>query len=146
MQARHWLSIDTGGRERAQRLLAAALGLPQSGIVLEDRSLILACYDVESALAAVPDWNPAVRDRLRRAAEALADDAGTADLADRLQAQADRLAPDLRGLQDLALALFGGPSREPTSAYSMTVPSSRSKRWSPRVPSVRGTSTTCWRG
>lgn len=104
-QARHWLPIETGGRERAQRLLAAALGSPQSSIVLEDRSLLLAYYDLQSALAAAPDGSPAVRDRLRRAAEALADDAGTADLADRLQAQADRLTPDLRGLQDLALAL-----------------------------------------
>jgi len=105
LEARHWLPIEMGGRERAQRLLTAAIGPPQSSIVLEDRPLILAYYDVESALAVVPDWTPAVRDRLRRAAEALANDPGTAGLAGRVQAQADRLTPDLRALQDLALAL-----------------------------------------
>jgi hypothetical protein len=56
-------------------------------------------------LAAVPDWTPAVRDGLRHAAEALADDHDAAELAGRVEVQADRLTPDLRELQDLALAL-----------------------------------------
>lgn len=105
VQARHWLPIEREGRERAQVLLTAAIGLQQPSVVLKDRPLILAYYDVESALAAVPDWSPAVRDRLRRAAETLAGDHDAAELAGRVQAQADRLTPDLRALQDLALAL-----------------------------------------
>jgi hypothetical protein len=104
-RARRWLYIGRPGPERAQRLLAAALRLPRSSLVLEDRPLILAYYSVESALAAAPRWDEAVRDRLRRAAKTLDAQGVNSDLAERLQAQADRLTPDLRGLQDLTLAL-----------------------------------------
>lgn len=102
-QVRHL--VNTGGQDQAQRLLGAALQETQSSLVLEHRPLILAYYVVEAALAAVPRWDDAMRERLRQAAEALGGEAESADLADRLQAQADRLTPDLRGLQDVALAL-----------------------------------------
>jgi len=94
---------DTGNEDQAQQLLEAAIGGTESSLVLEDRPLILAYYGVEAALAAAPRWDDAMRNRLREAAEHL--DTNAKDLADRLQAQADRLTPDLRALQDLALAL-----------------------------------------
>jgi hypothetical protein len=97
--------VNTGGKEQAQEILEAALQGTQSSLVLEHRPLILAYYGVETALAAAPRWDDAMRERLRQAGEALDGEAGSADLADRLQAQADRLTLDLRGLQDLALAL-----------------------------------------
>ena len=97
--------VKTGEQEQAQQLLEAALRETQSSLVLEHGPLILAYYGVESALAAAPRWDDAIRDRLRQAAEALNGEAGAADLADRLQSWADRLTPDPRGLQDLAVAL-----------------------------------------
>jgi hypothetical protein len=102
-RARHL--VNTGGQEQAQQLLEAVLRETQSSLVLEHRPLILAYYGVESALAAAPRWDDALRGRLREAAEALHGKAGAADLTDRLQAQADRLTPDQHGLQDLAMAL-----------------------------------------
>jgi len=97
--------VNTGGQEQARQLLKAALRGTESSLVLEHRSLILAYYGVEAALAAAPRWDDPIRDRLRQAAEALHGEAGAAKISDRLQAQADRLTLDLRGLQDLALAL-----------------------------------------
>jgi hypothetical protein len=97
--------VNTGGQEQAQQLLEAVLRETQSSLVLEHRPLILAYYEVESALAAAPPWDDALRGRLREAAEALDGEAGATDLADRLQAQADRLVPYRQGLQDLAVAL-----------------------------------------
>jgi hypothetical protein len=119
--ARHGLHTGKPGRERAQRLLAAALRLPHSDLTLEHGTLISAYYDVENALAVAPRWDRAIRDRLRRAAEDLDDKDADSGLAQRLQAQADRLTPDFRQLQDLAVAmrkqivLTAGPRCGPTS-------------------------------
>jgi hypothetical protein len=81
-------------------------------LALEHRPLILAYYRVEGALTAAPRWDQAIRDSLRRAAEGLASETGVADLADSLQTQADRLTPDQRGLQDLAMKLRNRIVRE----------------------------------
>jgi hypothetical protein len=99
------LSAGEAGQDRAQQMLEAALQGLDSSQVLEHRSLILAYYGLENALAAAPRWDESIRDRLRRAAESLNAEAGSTKLADRLQAQADRSTPDLRELQELAMAL-----------------------------------------
>jgi hypothetical protein len=99
------LSTGEFGRDRAQQLLEAALHGVRTRVELENRPLILAYYSVERALAAAPRWDERVRRRLRRDAEALARQPELADLADRTQAQADRLTPDLRAVEELALAL-----------------------------------------
>ena len=97
--------VNSGEREQARQQLEAALRGVQSSLVLEDRPMILAYYGVESALGAAPRWDEAIRDQLREVAGALDSSAAAVALADRLQAQADRLTLDLRGLQGLALAL-----------------------------------------
>jgi hypothetical protein len=65
--------------------------------------------DIVAVVSAAPRSDDAMRGRLCQAAEALHREAGSsdgaADLAERLQARAARLTPDLRGLQALALAL-----------------------------------------
>jgi hypothetical protein len=99
------LSAGEPGRVRAQRLLEATLRGPSASVVLEDRPLILAYYAVEDALGAARHWDRTVRGRLRHAADALGSGTATADLAARLQVQAQRLTPDARGLEDLAGAL-----------------------------------------
>jgi hypothetical protein len=98
------LSSGKEGQERAQQELEAALKELHTSLVLENRRLISAYYAVEAALAAVPSWDDPIREQLREAAEGLAE-AGSTKLADRLQTQADRLTPDLRELQALALTL-----------------------------------------
>jgi hypothetical protein len=102
-QARHL--VNTGRKEQAQDVLEGALQGTQPSLVLEHRSLILAYYGTEAALAAAPRWDDSMRERLRRAAEDLDVHEKAAELGDRLLAEADRLTPDLRGLQGLALAL-----------------------------------------
>jgi hypothetical protein len=99
------LDAGSSGRVRAQHLLEAALRGVRSSLILQDRPLILAYYQVEAALAGAPHWDQPFRSQLRHAAETLHETAQFADLADQLQAQADRLTPDLRGLQQLALEL-----------------------------------------
>jgi len=98
------LSSGKEGQERAQQALETALKELHTSLVLENRQLILAYYAVEAALAAVPHWDDPIRNQLREAAKGLAE-AGSTKLADRLQTQADRLTPDLRELQALALTL-----------------------------------------
>jgi hypothetical protein len=98
------LSSGKEGQERAQQALETALKELHTSLVLENRHLISAYYAVEAALAGVPHWDDPIRKQLREAAEGLAE-AGSTKLADRLQTQADRLTPDLRELQALALML-----------------------------------------
>jgi hypothetical protein len=98
------LSSGKEGQERAQQALDAALQGLHTSLVLENRHLISAYYAVEAALAAVPHWEDPIREKLREAAKGLAE-AGATKLGDRLQTQADRLTPDLRELQALALTL-----------------------------------------
>jgi hypothetical protein len=68
---------------------------------------------VAAALTAVPSWDAAICERPRAAAESLDGKAVATDPADRLQVQADRLTPDPRRLQALALrkqiVLAAGP-------------------------------------
>ena len=65
--------------------------------------MILAYYAVETAVVATLRRDDAIRDRLHQATEAL--DGKDSALTERIQAQADRLTPDLQGLQDVAMAL-----------------------------------------
>jgi hypothetical protein len=104
-EALHLLAAGESGQEQARQLLEAALQGPRSRVELEHRPLILAYYQVQSALASAPRWDDSTRDSLRRAAEALDVETGLTGLADRLQAQADRSTPDQRELQDLAAGL-----------------------------------------
>ena len=102
------LSQLDGGRAgglRAQRLLEEALHGVRSQLRLQDRNLVLAYYQIEAALGAAHHWDPDVRSRLRRAAETLKGQPRQADLAAMLQRQADRLTPELGGLQQLAMML-----------------------------------------
>ncbi|MGD8587648.1 MAG: hypothetical protein PVG22_02350 [Chromatiales bacterium] len=89
----------------ARRLLETALHGVRTRTELQDRPLILAYYQVEAALAAVHDWSQTVRGGLRHSAERLAEQADWQDLARQLQAEADRLTPDLLSLQKLAMTL-----------------------------------------
>jgi len=99
------LNAGQSDRVRTQRLLESALQGVRTRVELQDRPLILAYYQVEAALAAAPRWSPALRSRLRHAAESLDEQTRRTGLADRMQAEADRLTPDVRSLQRLALTL-----------------------------------------
>lgn len=99
------LNSGTADRFRSQRLLEETLQGVRSRVELQDRPLILAYYQVEAALSAAPQWNQAVRRRLRLSAEALDEQTRRSGLADQIQAEADRLTPDLLSLQQLALTL-----------------------------------------
>jgi hypothetical protein len=101
-QALALLGAGQSERSPAQRLLEAALQQVQTRVVLADRPLIIAYYQVEAALGALGHWDEAVRASLRQAAALLQDEAHRGDLADRLQAESDRMAPDAGNLQYLA--------------------------------------------
>lgn len=89
-------------RRRAGQLLEDALQLGETRIVLADRPMIVAYYRVEAALGTLGKWDEAVRAGLRQAAASLRDEAHRGDLADRLQAESDRVEPDANGLRELA--------------------------------------------
>jgi hypothetical protein len=99
--------VDGGpdARARARESLAAVL----SGVTETTRftdAASLDAYDaVEAALAAGDNWQPAVRDGLRRAAERLSAQDGTDRLASQLQTVADALTPETEPLLGVAQAL-----------------------------------------
>ena len=99
------LNAGRADRVRTQRLLESTLQGVRTRVELQDRPLILAYYQVEAALAAAPQWNEALRSSLRHSAEALDEQSRRAGLADQIQAEADRLTPDVLALQQLALTL-----------------------------------------
>jgi hypothetical protein len=99
------LNAGQADRVRTQRLLESTLHGVRTRVELQDRPLILAYYQVEAALAAAPQWNETLRSRLRHSAEALDEQTRRTGLADQIQAEADRLTPDVLALQQLSLKL-----------------------------------------